>query len=246
MCSWVIKVGQEVASQVKKFHKPITQGLNYTSQVLKDATVKNSGEDYVVKHIPKIIESVDEFIKSSGKPVSSFDREDLIQEAILASFEKTKKENYSEFVNHSAVHKQAVSTRLAQIEKSMDSQVQNLSLSSLNDVYTMDDAIAQVNGVESVNAVLKKVLYTLPIREDAIIRARYGLDTGKIATLEELSKRYNISKGRVRHIEKKALKRLRHPSRARVLRNEIFVTPNGTIYSLNKTANSNRIRNVEI
>jgi RNA polymerase primary sigma factor len=65
---------------------------------------------------------------------------------------------------------------------------------------------------------LQNVLETLSPREAEVIRLRYGLYNGRPLTLEEVGQRFNITRERIRQIEAKALRKLRHPSRARHLK----------------------------
>ena len=63
-----------------------------------------------------------------------------------------------------------------------------------------------------------EVLKTLTEREQKVLRLRYGLDDGRARTLEEVGKEFNVTRERIRQIEAKALRKLRHPSRSRKLR----------------------------
>ena len=65
---------------------------------------------------------------------------------------------------------------------------------------------------------LMKVLDTLTEREQKVLRLRFGLDDGKARTLEEVGKEFNVTRERIRQIEAKALRKLRHPSRSRKLK----------------------------
>lgn len=65
---------------------------------------------------------------------------------------------------------------------------------------------------------LMEILGTLSPREAKVLRLRYGLDDGRPRTLEEVGKEFNVTRERVRQIEAKALRKLRHPSRAKRLR----------------------------
>ncbi|WP_191014834.1 RNA polymerase sigma factor RpoD [Treponema zioleckii] len=68
---------------------------------------------------------------------------------------------------------------------------------------------------------LKKVLNTLPPREQEVLKMRFGLDDGYSLTLEEVGLYFNVTRERIRQIEAKALRRLRHPRRASGLRDYI-------------------------
>ena len=65
---------------------------------------------------------------------------------------------------------------------------------------------------------IEEVLGTLPPREARILRLRFGLDNGHVYTLEEVGRKFGLTRERIRQIESKALRRLRHPRRARQLR----------------------------
>jgi RNA polymerase primary sigma factor len=62
------------------------------------------------------------------------------------------------------------------------------------------------------------VLASLTPREERIVRMRFGLGMNNDHTLEEVGKRFSLTRERIRQIEAKALRKLRHPSRSRVLR----------------------------
>lgn len=65
---------------------------------------------------------------------------------------------------------------------------------------------------------LVEVLGTLTEREQKVLRLRFGMDDGRARTLEEVGKEFNVTRERIRQIEAKALRKLRHPSRSRKLR----------------------------
>lgn len=65
---------------------------------------------------------------------------------------------------------------------------------------------------------LVSVLDTLTPREEKVLRLRYGIDDGRPRTLEEVGKEFNVTRERIRQIEAKALRKLRHPSRSKALK----------------------------
>ncbi|MBF1323294.1 MAG: sigma-70 family RNA polymerase sigma factor, partial [Mogibacterium diversum] len=65
---------------------------------------------------------------------------------------------------------------------------------------------------------LMEVLDTLSDREKKVLMLRFGLEDGRPRTLEEVGKEFNVTRERIRQIEAKALRKLRHPSRSKKLR----------------------------
>ncbi|MBQ6058752.1 MAG: sigma-70 family RNA polymerase sigma factor, partial [Clostridia bacterium] len=65
---------------------------------------------------------------------------------------------------------------------------------------------------------LISVLGTLTPREERVLKLRFGLEDGRARTLEEVGKEFNVTRERIRQIEAKALRKLRHPSRSRRLK----------------------------
>ena len=71
---------------------------------------------------------------------------------------------------------------------------------------------------EILKEEIKAVLSTLQPREQQVLELRFGLIDGTSYTLEEVGKRFNVTRERIRQIEAKALRKLRHPSRAKKLK----------------------------
>jgi RNA polymerase primary sigma factor len=72
--------------------------------------------------------------------------------------------------------------------------------------------------IEMLKEELSEVLLTLTEREEQVLRLRFGLDDGHCRTLEEVGQIFNVTRERIRQIEAKALRKLRHPSRSRKLK----------------------------
>ena len=70
---------------------------------------------------------------------------------------------------------------------------------------------------------LMDVLSTLTEREQKVLRLRFGLDDGRPRTLEEVGRQFNVTRERIRQIEAKALRKLRHPSRSKILKDYLDV-----------------------
>jgi RNA polymerase primary sigma factor len=72
--------------------------------------------------------------------------------------------------------------------------------------------------IEMLKEELSSVLMTLTDREEQVLRLRFGLNDGQCRTLEEVGQIFNVTRERIRQIEAKALRKLRHPSRSRKLK----------------------------
>lgn len=79
------------------------------------------------------------------------------------------------------------------------------------------DEVGESEEAEFVRDRIRQVLHTLTYREREIIKLRYGLEDGYIYTLEEIAKIFKVSRERVKQVESKALRKLQHPTRARLL-----------------------------
>ena len=92
--------------------------------------------------------------------------------------------------------------------------------SHLGDFIPDDDspAPAEAASYTLLKEQLNEVLHTLTHREEQVLKLRFGLEDGRTRTLEEVGKEFNITRERIRQIEAKALRKLRHPSRSKKLR----------------------------
>ena len=79
-------------------------------------------------------------------------------------------------------------------------------------------APAEVASNAMMREQLQEVLHTLTPREEKVIRLRFGLEDGQAHTLEEVGKEFNVTRERIRQIEAKALRKIRHPGRSKKLR----------------------------
>jgi RNA polymerase primary sigma factor len=90
----------------------------------------------------------------------------------------------------------------------------------LGDFIEDHQAVSPSDAVISVNLkdYTAQVLRTLTPREERVIKMRFGLEDGSEHTLEEVGQSFQVTRERIRQIEAKALRKLRHPSRSRKLR----------------------------
>ena len=110
--------------------------------------------------------------------------------------------------------------RVAQEPVSLETPIGEEEDSHLGDFIQDDDAPAPAEVAS--NTLLKEqlgdVLGTLTDREEKVLRLRFGLEDGRSRTLEEVGKEFNVTRERIRQIEAKALRKLRHPSRSKRLK----------------------------
>ncbi|MCR5684929.1 MAG: RNA polymerase sigma factor RpoD [Lachnospiraceae bacterium] len=116
--------------------------------------------------------------------------------------------------------------RVAEIQKisqepvSLETPIGEEEDSHLGD-FIMDEKVpvpAEAASQTILREELLKVLQTLTDREQKVLRLRFGLDDGRTRTLEEVGREFNVTRERIRQIEAKALRKLRHPSRSKKLK----------------------------
>ncbi len=110
--------------------------------------------------------------------------------------------------------------KIAQDPVSLETPIGEEEDSHLGDFIPDDDtpAPAEAASASILREVIERELHTLTPREEHVIKLRFGLYDGRTRTLEEVGKEFDITRERIRQIEAKALRKLRHPSRARHLR----------------------------
>ena len=110
--------------------------------------------------------------------------------------------------------------KIAQDPVSLETPIGEEEDSHLGDFIPDDATPAPADAVSQVllREQLKKVLSTLTAREESVLKLRFGLEDGRPRTLEEVGKEFNITRERIRQIEAKALRKLRHPQRSKLLK----------------------------
>jgi RNA polymerase primary sigma factor len=108
----------------------------------------------------------------------------------------------------------------AEEPRSLESPVGNEENSELGDFIPDDDATEPIDAAakEILRDQIKSALSVLSPREREVLELRFGLQDGRDYTLEEVGKHFNVTRERIRQIEAKALRKLRHPTRSRHLR----------------------------
>ena len=113
--------------------------------------------------------------------------------------------------------------RIAQEPVSLETPIGEEEDSHLGDFIPDDEAPAPQDAASQamLKEQLASVLQTLTPREEMVLRLRFGLVDGRSRTLEEVGKEFNVTRERIRQIEAKALRKLRHPSRSKKLKDFI-------------------------
>ena len=110
--------------------------------------------------------------------------------------------------------------KIAQEPVSLETPIGEEEDSHLADFIEDDNAAepAEAASFTLLKEQLMEVLSTLTPREEKVLRLRFGLEDGRTRTLEEVGKEFNVTRERIRQIEAKALRKLRHPSRSKKLK----------------------------
>jgi len=110
--------------------------------------------------------------------------------------------------------------KIAQEPVSLETPIGEEEDSHLGDFIPDEDASepAEAASFTLLKEQLSEVLNTLTPREEKVLRLRFGIEDGRTRTLEEVGKEFNVTRERIRQIEAKALRKLRHPSRSKKLK----------------------------
>ncbi len=110
--------------------------------------------------------------------------------------------------------------KIAQEPVSLETPIGEEEDSHLGDFIPDEDVLAPADSAafSLLKEQLVEVLHTLTLREQKVLRLRFGLDDGRARTLEEVGKKFQVTRERIRQIEAKALRKLRHPSRSKKLK----------------------------
>ncbi|HEX8476042.1 MAG TPA: RNA polymerase sigma factor RpoD [Pyrinomonadaceae bacterium] len=154
-----------------------------------------------------MIETINKLVKTSRALVQELGREPTSEEI-------------AERVDMSVAKVRSI-FKMAQQPVSLETPIGEDGEANLGDFIEDKSKISPSDGVVSQNLreITDEVLQTLSPREEKVIKLRFGLDPqGEEHTLEEVGQNFDVTRERIRQIESKALKKLRHPSRARLLK----------------------------
>ena len=155
---------------------------------------------HMVETIHKVTKTSRELLQEKGREVSA--------EEIAKELDNMNPEKVREIM------------KIAQDPISLETPVGEEEDSHIGDFIEDQEspAPAEAASYELLREQLNEVLRTLTPREEQVLRLRFGLEDGRQRTLEEVGQQFNITRERIRQIEAKALRKLRHPSRSKKLR----------------------------
>lgn len=153
-----------------------------------------------------MVETINKLIRVSRQLLQELGRDPLPEE--IASEMGMSEEKIREIM------------KIAQEPVSLETPIGEEEDSHLGDFIPDDDAPAPAEAAAFtlLKEQLMEVLDTLTPREEKVLKLRFGLDDGRARTLEEVGKEFNVTRERIRQIEAKALRKLRHPSRSKKLK----------------------------
>ena len=110
--------------------------------------------------------------------------------------------------------------KISQEPVSLETPIGEEEDSHLGDFIPDEDALAPAEAAAYalLKEQLEEVLSTLNDREQKVLKLRFGLEDGRARTLEEVGREFDVTRERIRQIEAKALRKLRHPSRSKKLK----------------------------
>ena len=163
-----------------------------------------------------MVETINKLVRVSRRLVQEYGREPTSEEIARGMFESARPEASAQFSPERIREIQKVS----QDPVSLETPIGEEEDSHLGDFIQDERALAPPDaaGQQLLREQVEDVLATLTSRERRVLQLRFGLEDGRSRTLEEVGREFSVTRERIRQIEAKALRKLRHPSRSRKLK----------------------------
>ncbi len=179
----------------------------YATWWIRQAITRSIADQARTIRIPvHMVETINKLIRISRQLLQEYGREPTPDE--IAAEMDISEEKVREIL------------KIAQEPVSLETPIGEEEDSHLGDFIPDDDvpAPAEAAAFSMLKEQLVEVLDTLTDREQKVLKLRFGLDDGRARTLEEVGRRFDVTRERIRQIEAKALRKLRHPSRSKKLK----------------------------
>ncbi|MDD4563939.1 MAG: RNA polymerase sigma factor RpoD [Eubacteriales bacterium] len=179
----------------------------YATWWIRQAITRSIADQARTIRIPvHMVETINKLIRISRQLLQEYGREPTPEEIALEM--EITEEKVREIL------------KIAQEPVSLETPIGEEEDSHLGDFIPDDDvpAPAEAAAFSMLKEQLVEVLDTLTDREQKVLKLRFGLDDGRARTLEEVGRRFDVTRERIRQIEAKALRKLRHPSRSKKLK----------------------------
>jgi RNA polymerase primary sigma factor len=179
----------------------------YATWWIRQAVTRAIADQARTIRIPvHMVETINKLMRISRQLLQEYGREPLIEE--IADAMGMTEDKVREIL------------KIAQEPVSLETPIGEEEDSHLGDFIEDEEVLAPVDAVSFylLKEQLEDVLGTLTPREERVLRLRFGLDDGRPRTLEEVGQEFGVTRERIRQIEAKALRKLRHPSRSKKLK----------------------------